>query len=119
METNNKLRDALTKILHLTNSLDENCAVDPVEIRDIARAALAAPPRNCDRPECATTKTAQEVWRREDGGKTAYYEWLLATYKEGGNEEPYQFAVKCKSCGALVSAEEKVDAIAAWNRRAK
>lgn len=48
METNNKLRDALTKILHLTNSLDENCAVDPVEIRDIARAALAEPVKNCD-----------------------------------------------------------------------
>ena len=48
METNNKLREAVTKILNLTNSLDENCAVDPVEIRDIARTALAAPPRNCD-----------------------------------------------------------------------
>jgi len=47
-ETNNKLREALTKILNLTNSLDENCGVDPVEIRDIARSALAAPPRNCD-----------------------------------------------------------------------
>ena len=45
---NNKMREALTKILNLTNSLDENCAVDPVEIRDIACAALAAPPRNCD-----------------------------------------------------------------------
>lgn len=48
MLTNNKLREALTKILNLTNSLDEDCAVDPVEIRDIAKAALAAPPRNCD-----------------------------------------------------------------------
>ena len=37
----------------------------------------------------------------------------------GQNEEPYQFAVKCKSCGALVSAEDKNEAIAAWNRRAK
>lgn len=45
---NNKMREALTKILNLTNSLDEDCAVDPVEIRDIAKAALAAPPRNCD-----------------------------------------------------------------------
>lgn len=50
-----------------------------------AKAALAAPPRNCDRPECATTKAAQDVWRKEDGGKTAYYEWLLATYKKGDN----------------------------------
>ena len=51
---------------------------------DKAKAALAVPPRNCDRPECATTKSAQDVWRKEDGGKTAYYEWLLATYTEGG-----------------------------------
>ena len=46
----------------------------------------ATPHRNCDRPECATTKAAQDMWRKEDGGKTAYYEWLLATYKEGGND---------------------------------
>ena len=46
---------------------------------DKAKAALAEPPRNCDRPECATSKAAQDVWRKEDGGKTAYYEWLLAT----------------------------------------
>ena len=49
--------------------------------------ALAAPSRNCDRPECATTKSAQDVWRKEDGGKTAYYEWLLATYTEGGTTD--------------------------------
>ena len=48
MKTNNKLRKALTKILNLTNSLDEDCAVDPVEIRDIARAALAEPVKNCE-----------------------------------------------------------------------
>lgn len=45
--------------------------------------ALAAPTRNCDRPECATTKEAQEVWSQEDGGKTAYYEWLLETSTKG------------------------------------
>ena len=49
-------------------------------------AALSSPPRNCDRPECATTKAAQDVWRKEDGGKTAYYEWLLQQYKEGESE---------------------------------
>lgn len=48
METNNKLREALTKILNLTNSLDEDCAVDPVEIRDIARDALKERPKNCE-----------------------------------------------------------------------
>ena len=35
-----RMRLALLKIVSLTNSLDENCAVDPVEIRDIARNAL-------------------------------------------------------------------------------
>lgn len=50
---------------------------------DKAKAALSAPPRNCDRPECAATKAAQDVWRKEDGGKTAYYEWLLATSTKG------------------------------------
>lgn len=35
-----KMCEALERIVSLTNSLDENCAVDPVEIRDIARNAL-------------------------------------------------------------------------------
>lgn len=35
------MREALERIVSLTNSLDENCAVDPVEIRDIARDAFA------------------------------------------------------------------------------
>lgn len=48
MGTNNKLREALMQILDLTNSLDEDCAVDPVEIRDIAKAALAEPVKNCE-----------------------------------------------------------------------
>ena len=54
---------------------------------DKAKAALAEPPRNCDRPECATTKAAQDVWRKEDGGKTAYYEWLLAASTKGGTTD--------------------------------
>ena len=36
-------RDALVTILDKVNCLDEECGVDPVEIRDIARAALSAP----------------------------------------------------------------------------
>ena len=54
---------------------------------DAAKAALDEPPRNCDRPECATTKAAQEVWRKEDGGKTAYYEWLLETSTAKGGSK--------------------------------
>ena len=54
------------------------------QIESWVEDALSAPPRNCDRPECATTKEAQDVWRKEDGGKTAYYEWILATSTKGG-----------------------------------
>ena len=39
---------SLVKIHDMTNALDEKCGVDPVEIRDLARAALAAPQRQCD-----------------------------------------------------------------------
>ena len=53
------------------------------QIERWAEDDISAPPRNCDRPECATTKAAQEVWLREDGGKTAYYEWLLSTSTKG------------------------------------
>lgn len=68
METNNKLREALTKILNLTSSLDENCAVDPVEIRDIARAALAEPVKNYE------VGTAEEQWKRFDEFCNAWQE---------------------------------------------
>ena len=36
-----QMRKALERIVSLLNSLDEDCGVDPVEIRDIARDALA------------------------------------------------------------------------------
>lgn len=52
----------------------------------MANHALSAPARNCDRPECATSKDAQNVWRKEDGGKTPYYEWLLAPAAERKGE---------------------------------
>ena len=57
-----------------------------IEAVNAIEDAIAAPPRNCDRTECATTESAQEVWRKEDGGKTAYYEWLLATSTKGEAE---------------------------------
>lgn len=101
MQTNNGWREALTKILNLTNSLDENCAVDPVEIRDIARAALAAP-RNCD---VGTEEEQVLRWRgfcaREKGGvcdgcpcladdgvEACFAKWEQTPYeeKEGGAE---------------------------------
>ena len=85
-----KLREALEQVSELndlwfdTFTLPDGATSIHDEIEDVISAALAATPRNCDRPECATTKAAQDVWRKEDGGKTAYYEWLLATHKKGG-----------------------------------
>ena len=93
METNNQLREALKLCVdEMCNRCREPAAArgnplpclsgcEPVRK---AKAVLAAPPRNCDRPECATTTAAQDVWRREDGGRSAYYDWLLATATEGG-----------------------------------
>ena len=61
------------------DGLIDDVADELCDLRDShVKPALAATPRNCDRPECAATKAAQDVWRKEDGGKTAYYEWLLA-----------------------------------------
>ena len=84
-----KLREALDESRRIASGLGGCRLNDYWKLNEIVRvcdAALAAPARNCDRPECATTKAAQDVWRREDGGKTAYYEWLLATAteQEGG-----------------------------------
>lgn len=82
-----KMREVLEQIASIPMPppihLAQQCAR---EMREKAIAALAAPRRNCDRPECATTKAAQNVWRKEDGGKTAYYEWLLALATEGGEK---------------------------------
>ena len=86
------MREALKQIANMGKQIDyqlgssektvyafrnERCIAH--NISECARADLAKPPRNCDRPECATTKSAQDTWRKENGGKTAYYEWLLAT----------------------------------------
>ena len=82
---------ALVKIHDLTNALDEKCGVDPVEIRDIARAALSAPPRNCD---VGTPKEQGErclaqfdQWRRKGDGKkliTAIMNWAQTPYEQEG-----------------------------------
>ena len=55
-----KMREALQTIHDRVNSLDEECGVDPIEVRDIARAALGSAPRNCD------VGTAEEQSRRFD-----------------------------------------------------
>lgn len=81
-----KLREAALAIrADILKRRSENCwyATDS-DILEKIDAALAAPPRNCDRFECATTKAAADVWRKEDGGKTAYHDWLFAPATEGG-----------------------------------
>ena len=88
-----KMREALNGALEAIKTLSKTHNDDlPEDVRAIlggiafdATEALAAPTRNCDRPECATSKAAQDVWRKEDGGKTAYYEWLLDEAKGGAN----------------------------------
>ena len=86
-----KMREALGEIsLEIWESIDpfcnDDCCKPKRELAKIADAAIASPPRNCDRAECATSKAAQDVWSSEDGGKTAYYEWLLQKYEEGESE---------------------------------
>ena len=94
MEANNikAMREALSRILGIADHLQTRFAIpkfaseEILELKQVAESALAVTPRNCDRPECATSQAAQDVWSREDGGKTAYYEWLLQQYKEGESE---------------------------------
>lgn len=82
---------ALVKIHDLTNALDEECGVDPVEIRDIARAALSAPARNCDEYDC---KSDAEVGFVEQTGETdanplywqLFANWLFAPAAERKGE---------------------------------
>ena len=82
-----KIREALDRLVNFLRweyAQDYPVSRDKLaDAIDIGVSALSSPPRNCDRPECATTREAQDVWSREDGGKTAYYEWLLAAATEG------------------------------------
>lgn len=75
---------AMREVLLIVKRLFDGRLMWQPDIRkahEAVNAALAKPPRNCDRPECATTNAAQDTWRKEDGGKTAYYEWLFAEAK--------------------------------------
>lgn len=99
MEASNvkAMREAMKQIYDRVNSLDEDCGVDPVEIRDIARAALSATPRNCD------VGTAEEQYTRflrfcdkHEGCKgcplctsvfsKCYAHWAQIPYEEGGEK---------------------------------
>ena len=59
------MREALETISKCDTSKEEDCYT----LYRVCEAALSAKPRNCDRPECATTKSAQDVWHMEDVGK--------------------------------------------------
>ncbi len=91
------MHEALVRIHKLTNSLDEECGVDPVDIRDIARSALSTPPRQCDvgtaeeqkerfRVFCQTEKCGRH--RCGSGSKSicidkCAIEWAQMPYGEG------------------------------------
>ena len=83
---------ALVKIHDLTNALNEECGVDPVEIRDIARAALSKPARNCDmfndRRSAFEYFRDNELWKYNRGLSAEYWfsEWLLAPAAERKGE---------------------------------
>lgn len=82
MEASNAkaMREALKQIHDRVNSLDEDCGVDPVEVRDIARAALSAPPRNCDR--FSNANEALEAFEKEKGETMIeFIRWLFAEAK--------------------------------------
>ena len=76
-----KMREALKQIHDRVNSLDEDCGVDPIEVRDIARTAISAPPRNCDR--FINAKDALKAFERETGESMAieFIKWLFAEAK--------------------------------------
>lgn len=80
MEANNsaKLREALRAVKDINDGRPHDA--HGYEINDIIEEALAAPVRNCDR--FVASRDAQRAWRVEDGGRTAYYEWLYATVNE-------------------------------------
>lgn len=84
------MREALETIHDKVNGLDEECGVDPVEIRDLARAALSAPARNCD--VFASDIDAFEYWDNHypvvPGTNTIqpYNEWLFAPAGKCGAE---------------------------------
>ena len=95
-EDNARLRAALKPVLEVYISQDDNSVsvydgrLDAAFALNAVREAKRiyndgeeriASPSNCDRPECATSKAAQDVWRKEDWGKTAYHEWLLTSTK--------------------------------------
>ena len=86
------MRVALKEIHDMVNSLDEECGVDPIEVRDIARAALSTPPRNCDR--FTTPEEAMAAYRTETSEDRrnpevywpCLFDWLFSAPEAEGKE---------------------------------
>ena len=80
------MRAALETIHDKVNSLDEECGVDPVEIRDLARAALSAPARNCDLYATANEgRRAFSAWLKHNS-PMSFGGWLLSPAAERKGE---------------------------------
>ena len=93
-----KLREALDELIDYLNSLRTPDEIEHYvysNLFDICDAALAAPPRNCDR--FATADEAREAWWQEEilprvhgqkaGVELAYHKWLFApAAQEGGRQ---------------------------------
>ncbi len=75
------MREALETIHDKVNGLDEECGVDPVEIRDIARAALAASARNCD---VGTPEEQVERFKEYCLSNMLYYRDMFGTHEGAG-----------------------------------
>lgn len=84
-----KLREALEEIRGLARTIYSCCGKGSAnedlaeKIVDIAIAALAKPPRQCDRPECATHGEAIRTFEAECEDCDDPMEWLLAPAEEG------------------------------------
>lgn len=79
------MREALETIHDKVNSLDEECGVDPVEVRDLARAAISAPARNVDK--FTSLGDAINAWRETPPNESGCFdEWLFAPAAERKGE---------------------------------
>ena len=88
METNNKMREALSDACYaMFNFLKEQNGgyEEMAKALDKAKSALAVPPRNCDR--FATLPDALAAWRDVDPREAGPFDlWLFAPVTEGGNK---------------------------------
>lgn len=93
MEANNMA--AVREALELAEN--ELWALGAFDVSKRMAAALAVPPRNCDRPECKDIRSAMQVYRREccidlgpcyerREGAMHEAEWLLAPATEQKGE---------------------------------